>query len=762
MPAYLTLRQAATYVGVSESALSGAMKQGILVPSKTESSGSPGFTVEELNAYSRHRSSRDGQSVESAALQRAILLLTSELRPDQVLQRLAEEARRLVGARYAALGVMDENGRIHQFITTGVTQQQRKAIGNLPAGHGLLGALFREGASLRLQDISKDHRSVGFPPNHPQMKSFLGVPIISQGKNIGNIYLADKEAGTDFTDADQHLIEVLVQYAAVAIQNAKLYGRATTLGEQWQSLSSIAHRVASSLKVKGVLGEVVRSARRLLQADAAFMALLDDRNNTLRITASSGIKTPAMRNLVYPSNQGLGGTALGSKQPVATTDYASDPRIRSQLVEVTEEGIISEIAVPLEARGQQLGVLYIGSRSRRIFTEDEINLATEIGALAAVAVDNARLFNAERVARLSAASAQTRLETALEHLPEAAYLVDRQRRVILANGTASQVLLGKGKGRLEGNRHPFGLKLYHADGSPMDNADTPVSLCLRGQGPCLGVEIIAERRDGSRVPLLVNAAPVLDETGMIAGVVVVQQDISRLKEVEQMKDDFLSMITHDLKSPLTAIKVLTSSLDIQQNTDALTVPNEYVRAIEQEVDHLTELVNNLLDMSRLEARSMPLDLEECYLIDLVAECVGRFAHSPEGVSNPVVLDIAEDLPALYADYNQIQRVVSNLLSNAGKYSERGAEIYVRAGLPEDKHVVEVQVEDRGIGIPTTDLQRVFEKFYRSPYSRGGRRQGSGLGLAICRAILQAHGCNIFVASQPGKGSVFSFTLPLAQ
>ena len=767
MQRYLSLRQAAAQVGVHHTTLARAVQQGRLLPSAATPGGRPRFSRRAVAQYAK--TLREGQrggwsrTKESSQLfRRATLLLTSELRPNVVLQRLTEEARQLAGARYAALAVMDEGGHVQRLLTAGIPRSQHRALGAVPQGRGLLGALFNQGKPLRVRNVAQDPRSVGIPPGHPPTPNLLGVPILSQGKPVGNLYLTDKIGAEEFSEEDERVIEDLAQYAAVAIQNARLFEQATRKAQEWQALSAISSRVVSSLDAKEVLRLVVREARRLLRTDVACVILLEPGHETLRMAASHGLRTPIMRRLRFARNRGLGGAVLASHGPLVVEDYATDHRLTAPLLEeIGGEGLTSLVAVPLEARGQQLGILHVSTRVHRTFTQDEVELVRQLGALAALAVDNARLFEGERAAHLAAAGSEARLYAALEHLPEGAFVVNPQRQVVLANKTASRILLGDEGQRLEGRRHPFSVTYLHADSSPMDYSETPVSQCLAGKGPCLGIELMIQRRDGTRVPLLVNAAPIPDSRGNVASVVVVQQDISRLREVEQMKDDFLSMISHDLKSPLTTIKGLASSMMMASEAENLTVLLDWIRTIDQETDRLTELVNNLLDMSRIEARAMPLDLEECYLVDLATECVERFTPLRGKGAAPIMVDIPADLSPAYADYNQVQRVITNLLANAVKYSEPDTEIHVRACMNAAEKALEVQVEDHGIGIPALEQERIFEKFYRSPHNLSGQRLGSGLGLAICRAIVQAHGGRLWVNSQVGQGSTFSFTLPLA-
>jgi len=202
---------------------------------------------------------------ELAGVNRAITAVSGALDLTAVLQSIADAARDLVQARYAALGVADENGRVVQFITSGITAEQRAAIGALPHGHGLVGVLIKEGKALRIPDIGADPRRHGFPPNHPPMTSLLGVPIVFQGETVGDLYLTDKIGADEFSERDQELLTLLAGHAAVAIENARLYGEVRSARDRLQAWSE-----ELEARVEDRTREIARYSRmlttRVLQA----------------------------------------------------------------------------------------------------------------------------------------------------------------------------------------------------------------------------------------------------------------------------------------------------------------------------------------------------------------------------------------------------------------------------------------------------------------------------------------------------------------
>src|SRR5919198_1070795 len=223
------------------------------------------------------------------ALLDAGIALSSELSLDAVLQKLVEAAAELTGARYAALGVIDRSGdALERFVTHGVSAEERAAIGDPPRGRGILGVLIREATPLRLHQLSDDPRSVGFPPNHPPMRSFLGVPVMLRGVAYGNLYLTEKAGEADFDDDDEELVTLLAAQAAVAIENARLYESATQWSRQLESLIEVGNALATETDLDRILDLVARRLQELLDARLVTV-LLPAGPGELRFLAAAGL-----------------------------------------------------------------------------------------------------------------------------------------------------------------------------------------------------------------------------------------------------------------------------------------------------------------------------------------------------------------------------------------------------------------------------------------------------------------------------------------
>jgi signal transduction histidine kinase len=316
------------------------------------------------------------------------LALSSELSLPAILQRIVEQAAGITGARYGALGVLGRGGRITEFITTGCTAQERAAIGHIPVGRGILGVLIEDAAPLRLRDIAEDPRSVGFPPNHPTMRSFLGAPVTARGQVFGNIYLAEKQGAAEFDAEDERALVLLAAQAGVAIQNARLYEEAEARAKRLEALRAITVAILQGTDPGEPLGLVARHARELVGADVATIAI-PAADRELVVEAADGSGAGELRGAVFPVEGSVSGEVIRTGQAVVLADAAADPRVSQPVV---GGGIGPAAFVPLAVRGRTFGTLMVGvAAGGPPLREAAVQLLETFAEQAAVALEYARL-----------------------------------------------------------------------------------------------------------------------------------------------------------------------------------------------------------------------------------------------------------------------------------------------------------------------------------------------------------------------------------
>ncbi|HET8523217.1 MAG TPA: ATP-binding protein, partial [Thermomicrobiales bacterium] len=543
---------------------------------------------EDLEIMTNLRGQPTGQHDASLmAASAAALAIVSETDPDVLLQRLVDLAREVVPANYAALGITNESGDVVRFLTSGISAEERAALGPIPRGHGLIGALVTDRAPLLVPDIAADPRSVGFPPGHPVMRTLLGVPILLGDRVLGNLYLTERIDGQPFTQEDLAAVQLLAAHAATAIERAGLY-------------------------------QELRAGRQRAEEER-----------------------------------------------------------------------------------DQFGVI-------------------------------------------------------LDHLPAGIWIHRAPGGdVELVNASARRILLGPDAPAGTTPLYGRDFRFLRSDGAPLPEQERPGMRALRGE-LAGNRQVILDRWDGSQIPLLVQAAPLRDASGAIPRAVVVLQDITRLREAEQLKDDFLSLISHEFRTPLTSIQGGAHLLVQQGATLDDETRQELLADIVTESERLDRMLGNMLSLTailagRLEPATEPVLLEP--LARRVARDLGR-----QPGQHQFVIDLPPDLPAAEGDPDLLAQVLRNLYENAVKYSPGGGEVRV-TGASNDQTVT-LHVTDHGTGIHPEHVRTVFERFRRVGADPTVR--GMGLGLYLSRYLIEAQGGTIDASSPgPGKGATFSISLPIA-
>jgi signal transduction histidine kinase len=316
------------------------------------------------------------------------LALAANLALPVVLQRIVELAADLTGARYGALGVLGRDGAIAEFITTGVSDAERAAIGHIPVGRGILGVLIDDPRPLRLRDIADDPRSVGFPPNHPPMRSFLGVPVMARGQVYGNLYLSEKAGGGEFDADDERTLTLLAAQAGAAIGNAQLYEEAQDRARRLEAVRAVTTAILAGTEPGELLALVVRQARELLDADLATMALPAG-GDRLAVEAADGLGAEQLLGSEFPVEGSVTGDVVHTGKTIALADAAGDGRVAQPVVWA---GLGPALFVPLAGRDRTLGSLVVANaRGAPPFRDADVQRAEAFAEQAAVALEYARL-----------------------------------------------------------------------------------------------------------------------------------------------------------------------------------------------------------------------------------------------------------------------------------------------------------------------------------------------------------------------------------
>ena len=395
----------------------------------------------------------------------------------------------------------------------------------------------------------------------------------------------------------------------------------------------------------------------------------------------------------------------------------------------------SLLALPLKYENRYFGALFLIFESPHHFTEDEVRFLTTLSGQAALAVTNASLY-------MTAAADRQRLAAILDSTPEPVIVTDDQNRLIRANPAACQAV---------------GFSAETSQGQPIEQITSQkelIQLLSYSTEPHQSIEMTLS--DGK--VYLATASSVVGQDEHPIGRVCVLRDVTHFKELDSLKSEFVSTVSHDLRSPLTLMRGYATMLEMVGNLN--DQQTGYVRKIVTSVETMSRLVNNLLDLGRIEA-GIDLQLEMVPIADITDRVIGALQLQAGQKRIQLTSEIAPDtVPLLEADQALLQQALYNLVENAVKYTDSGGRIIVRLQTRQDRTIFEVQ--DSGIGIAPVDQPRLFEKFYRGAQREARKQTGSGLGLAIVKSIADRHNGQVRVESQLGKGSTFSIAIPLQQ
>ncbi len=532
-------------------------------------------------------------------------------------------------------------------------------------------------------------------------------------------------------------------------------------------LLSIARALVSRLNVRAVLRLILQASVDMLQGHAGLIALQDQ-------SSKSAQKPTYTFGASYGLPPGLLAAfeTLVENVPEVTDDAAdfSIPNLSEKLHQIEEEtGLLLRqvVALPMvrpggtwfyEHREQSLlGVILIFRSHSTRFSPDEHQILASFADYAAIAVHNARLYE-------TAVTERRRLDALLESSADGIMVLKSDLSIERIN-RALVTLTGWSAEEAVGQGHDEIIVWARQDSKKTLSQAVEEGWPYRETRP-LYAEGELKRRNGSLVSVGITYAPLMPRSGKFlpgghaprsyGNIIAIVRDITRFREADALKDTFISIVSHELKTPVSIIKGYAETLLRPKARQNPGLMQEMLEAITDESDRLARLVDDLLDASRLQAGGLPFnDVEDVDLHSIAQRVVNRYALQTQ--IHHLKTDFPDDFPTLRGDPQRLEQVIDNLVSNALKYSPRGGEIVIAGDVTPAETTL--TISDEGIGIPVDEQARIFERFYRveSPETRAV--SGTGLGLYLARAIVRAHGGRCWVQSAPGQGSTFYVVLP---
>lgn len=683
---------------------------------------------------------KQSQDDAGAALALAYLMareIHTYLDLDAVLHRVLTATASTMDTPVGSLYVFDDLGNVtHRLILKGWQVEDRDYIqDDVILEQGLTGWVMRHQRGAIVANTAQDKRWYSRDDESP--RSAIAAPLQTRAGVIGVLTLAHEQPGY-FSDQDLAMLTVIADQAATAVVNARLYQAEQRRRQLAATMAEVSQTISATIDLGRLFDVILEQLARVIHYDSASILLGQDEG--LQVAAARGFEDAGrVLDLKFDHlEESLVFRTMRQRQAIVVDDVKQDPGWR--VTDYTQH-VRGRICAPLMTPDEVFGVLAVDSCKPRAYAEEDAQVVATFASQAAIALSNARL-----VEQLQAA--EMRYARLFEDSTDMILIFDLEGRVLDANLKACQLLerdkeslVGFDVGGLESSlRTQFldSLSGWRTGQEVVFEIELPVP-----SGRVIPVEFRTKRID-------YDGADSIQWSG---------RDISARRELEQLRQDLTSMLVHDMRGPMgNLMNVIRTIPHVVGESTSDSPLAQLMDIAAHSGQQMHDLIDSMLDVSRLEQREVPLNRTRAPVEKLLRAVEDQFSTMAKSRQIELSIEVQGRLPVLWADQDMIRRVLANLVSNAIKYSPREERIEIVAG--EHDGCVEFSVSDHGPGVPPQYQWRIFDKFARVQHE--GAPKGVGLGLAFCRLAVEAHGGRIWVDSIPGRGSTFSFTLPLVE
>jgi K+-sensing histidine kinase KdpD len=503
-------------------------------------------------------------------------------------------------------------------------------------------------------------------------------------------------------------------------------------------LLEISRALTQELDLDKLLGRILYISAEMLAGQAGLIALRAEKGGWI-VATSLGIPVSLARYL-----EPLLAEIPDNEDP-ARFELPEVNRLLQNLARTAGLGLFTGVGLPLITRERVIGVIYVFRNYAGIFSSNDRALLQSFANQAAIAVDNAQLYQ-------QVSQEKQRMDALLDSAADGILIIS-PGHIITRSNPAFGRMLEEPVANITGKQHEDIIMLTCKEDMPtLEQAEAggwPLT-----PNATLYVEGDLQRESGVPLPVGITYAPLISPEGNLLNIIATVRDITRFREAEELKSTFISVISHELKTPVALIKGYVGTLRREDANWDREIVKDSLAVIEEEADRLTGLIENLLDASRLQAGGLSISLSDVALPMLAKRVATRF--QTQSSNHKINVDFPENFPVVTGDETRLEQVLSNLVSNAIKYSPQGGEIQI-TGQVRPAQVI-LCVSDQGPGVAPEDIPHIFDRFYRSSNAKRTTK-GAGLGLYLARAVIEAHGGRIWVDPRPGNGARICFSIP---
>jgi signal transduction histidine kinase len=622
----------------------------------------------------------------------------------------------------------------------------------------------------------------------------IALPLMVKDRAIGVVVLQDTNPTETLSSAHQDTLRAVVNQAAIALDNARLYDRVRRFNsdlereiklrtgeleaekDRLRTLHEIAAEVSSTLDLDTLLHTSLEALARITRVEYGSIMLVDQETEHLVNRAVLGQQEPNTFTR-FPLGKGIAGWVAQHKKPALIPDITQDERwVPLPGDESNRKQCGSMISVPLIVHNERLGVLTLSHQEANYFNDDHLRLLTASAGAIAIGIHNANLYAAivsEMEHRSELLRRQqmetTKIEAILQSISDGVLVCDTEGNVLSTNQACSSILQRGLEDVLLANLHDILKSLLSARVDDLPLAELISHPLGTNEQPRIFESTVEV---GMRIVSL-TLGPVLKEDGELIGALLMLRDTTREVESDRLKTEFIGTMSHELRTPMTSIKGFTQLLVMGSLGPVNDTQREFLNTIQTNAERMISIINDVLELTKIETGSIDLEVRELHLAEALSGVVSELQAMADKREHTLTINIPPGLPLVRADSTRLHQVLFNLVSNGIKYTDQGGEIVVEAHeaaleeLPEhvrdcvlsDRRYTQIDVRDTGVGIAPHELDRVFERFYRTENRLKVEAGGTGLGLSLTRPLVELLGGRIWVESTPGEGTTFSFILP---
>ena len=721
---------------------------------------------------------------------------------DDILELIFAQTTQIIPASYFHITLYSKHANYfyYAFRVDDADRMSERENQPLPDNLGLGQEIIRKGRPIITQDYSRECQTRNLTPSSQNIYAWMGVPLNSGAETIGALSVGSPDPTVTYTRAQLDLLQAVADQTVGAIVKARLLEEAQKRAQQLSTLNEVTRQLTSTLEQRPLLQNILEYSVSILNCEAGSLFLMDEPTGDLIFSVTVGPVAGNLQGQRIPAGTGIVGRAVQSRVPVIENDAQ---RSSSRFNTDKQTGFTSRslLAVPMLIKERVLGVIEVINRRDGLpFVTDDQTILTAFAGQAAVAIENARLLE----------STDQMLEARVEELQvmgriiremNATLEMDRAVRIALewamrqANAEAGmigmleedQLILMAHQGYEEVFSDQTNVQL------PLENLPTLKSSIESGQAnqisligenekgilPAAHTQIVVPiRREAQVIGLVVletvgdsqvNLAFLIRLSDNAAIAISNAQLYAEVQRANQAKSEFVSFVAHELKNPMTSIKGYSELLAAGSVGQINDMQANFLSTIRANVQRMSALVSDLNDNAKIEAGQLRLEFKPVNIYDAVDEVVRSTKRQIEEKKQTIELQLPADLPNVWADHTRVAQVLTNLVSNAHKYTPEGGNVLVSAELTSNqwdpsgaKEVVHVWVKDNGIGISMEDQVKIFQRFFRSDDSKAREAPGTGLGLNITKNLVEMQGGRIWFDSEFRKGTTFHITVPVAE